>query len=95
MKDEWIVGKALFTIPLVGYLPLHIVEVVIVVAVIMILYEFYLRSRESEETGESGGKQKKEGRKEEKLRKTWMGPGRSRGKDSDPESASTMQEEGP
>jgi len=46
VREEWIVGKALFTVPLVGYLPLHIVEVVIVVIVIMILHEMYLRSRE-------------------------------------------------
>jgi signal peptidase I len=59
VKDEWIVGKALFTVPLVGYLPLHIYEVVIVVVVIMILHELYLRSRENEGTGESGGKPKK------------------------------------
>jgi signal peptidase len=46
VKEEWIVGKALFTVPLVGYLPLHIVEVVIVVVVLMVLHELYLRSRE-------------------------------------------------
>lgn len=59
VKDEWIVGKALFTIPLVGYLPLHIIEVVIIVAVIMIIHEFYLRSREDEGMGETRGRQKK------------------------------------
>jgi signal peptidase I len=53
------VGKALFTIPLVGYLPLHIVEVVIIVAVIMIIHEFYLRSRENEGMEETKGRQKK------------------------------------
>ena len=63
VKDEWIVGKALFTVPLVGYLPLHIVEVVIIVAVIMILHEFYLRSRENEESEESAGRKKKTGKK--------------------------------
>jgi signal peptidase len=62
VKDEWIVGKALFTIPLVGYLPLHIAEVVVVVVVIMILHELYLRSRENE--GEAGnGKKRKSGKK--------------------------------
>jgi signal peptidase len=59
VKDEWIVGKALFTIPLVGYLPLHIVDVIIVVAVIMILHELYVRSRENEGKAETGGRQKK------------------------------------
>ena len=61
VKDEWIVGKALFTIPLVGYLPLHIVEVVILVVVIMLLHELYLRSRE--ESARTGKQQKKSGKK--------------------------------
>jgi len=60
VKDEWIVGKALFSVPLVGYLPLHIVEVVIVVIAIMLLHELYLRSREGEsEKGSQSGRQKK------------------------------------
>jgi len=46
VKDEWIIGKALFTIPLVGYLPLHIVEVTIIIIVLMILHELYLHSQE-------------------------------------------------
>ena len=61
VKDEWIVGKALFTIPLVGYLPLHIAEVVILVVVIMILHELYLRSRE--ESARTGKQPKKPGKK--------------------------------
>ena len=48
VKDEWIVGKALFTIPLIGYLPLNIWSVVIVVVTVMILHEIYLRSNERE-----------------------------------------------
>ena len=66
VKDEWIVGKALFTVPLVGYLPLHIVEVIIVVIAIMLLHELYLRSREGEtETGQNRGRPKKKaGRKQ-------------------------------
>ena len=59
VRDEWIVGKALFTVPLVGYLPLHIGEVVVVVVVIMIIHELYLRSRESETQDERGGRTKK------------------------------------
>ncbi len=61
VKDEWIVGKALFTVPLVGYLPLHIVEVVILVVVIMILHELYLRSRE--DSARAGKQPKKPGKK--------------------------------
>ena len=60
VKDEWIVGKALFTVPVVGYLPLHIWEVIAVVIVIMVLHEFYLRSREEKAEQERGrGKGKK------------------------------------
>jgi signal peptidase I len=47
VKDEWIIGKALFSIPLVGYLPLHIIEVTIIIVVIMILYEMYQRLQEN------------------------------------------------
>lgn len=48
VKEEWVIGKALFSIPLVGYLPLHIIEVTLVIVGIMILYELYQRSQESE-----------------------------------------------
>jgi signal peptidase I len=66
VKDEWIVGKALFSVPLVGYLPLHIVEVIIVVIVIMGLHELYLRSRESEADKDNGrGKPKKKSGKKQ------------------------------
>ena len=61
VKDEWIVGKALFTVPLVGYLPLHIAEVVILVVVIMILHELYLRSRE--DSARTGKQPKKPGKR--------------------------------
>jgi signal peptidase len=67
VKDEWIVGKALFSVPLVGYLPLHIVEVIIVVIAIMLLHELYLRSREGEaEKGYDRGKPKKKAGKRQK-----------------------------
>lgn len=46
VKDEWIIGKALFTIPLIGYLPLNIWFVAIVAVIVMILHEIYLRSKE-------------------------------------------------
>jgi signal peptidase len=45
VKDEWIIGKALFTIPLIGYLPLHIVEVTIIIIILMVFHELYLHSR--------------------------------------------------
>ncbi|MDO9325615.1 MAG: signal peptidase I [Methanoregula sp.] len=48
VKEEWIVGKALFTVPVVGYLPLNIIPVVIIVIIILVLYELYLRRNERE-----------------------------------------------
>lgn len=40
VKDEWIVGKALFSIPLLGYLPLNIVPVAIVLIALMLVWEY-------------------------------------------------------
>jgi signal peptidase len=50
VKPEWAVGKALFAIPLLGYIPLNIIPVAIILVIIMILWEYYQRkkSRESE-----------------------------------------------
>lgn len=39
VKPEWIVGKALVAIPLVGYLPLHLFEVAVIVIGLMLLFE--------------------------------------------------------
>ena len=50
VAKEWVVGKALFTVPYVGLLPLHIGEVIIVVIVIMVLHELYLRRKEEAAT---------------------------------------------
>jgi len=49
VKEEWIVGKALFAVPLVGYLPLNIWLVAAIAVIIMALHELYLRSRENAE----------------------------------------------
>jgi signal peptidase len=61
VKEEWIVGKALFSIPLVGYLPLHILEVTIVIVCLMVIHELYLRSRQDKQ-----GKQPKKGGKKQR-----------------------------
>ncbi len=50
VRQEWIIGKALVKVPYVGYIPLHITEVIIFVVVIMILHELYLRSRSPEQS---------------------------------------------
>jgi signal peptidase len=49
VKDEWIIGKALFTVPLIGYLPLNIVWVTVIVIILMLLHEWYLHSLEEKE----------------------------------------------
>lgn len=46
VREEWVVGKALFAIPLIGYLPLHIWEFAVIVVVILIAYELYGRRKE-------------------------------------------------
>jgi len=61
VKEEWIVGKALFSIPLVGYLPLHILEVTIIIVGLMVIHELYLRSRQDKQ-----GKQPKKGGKKQR-----------------------------
>ena len=56
MKPEWIVGKALVAVPLVGYLPLHLFEVAAIVIGLMLLYELWLSRRRAPEPKPSGGK---------------------------------------
>lgn len=49
VKPEWIVGKAVYKVPYVGYLPLNIVPVIIIVILFMALHELYLRHRQESE----------------------------------------------
>jgi signal peptidase len=62
VQKDWVVGKALFAIPLIGLLPLHITEIVIVMVIAMILYEWYLR-RKASSLENDGKKGKKPGKK--------------------------------
>ncbi|HOT03617.1 MAG TPA: S26 family signal peptidase [Methanolinea sp.] len=48
VKDEWIVGKALFSIPFLGYLPLNIVPVAIILIALMLVWEYYAGKKERE-----------------------------------------------
>ena len=48
VKEEWIVGKALFAIPLLGYLPLHIWEFAVVVVILLVIWELYSRKKEKD-----------------------------------------------
>ena len=59
VEKDWIVGKSLFVVPLVGLLPLHITELIIIVVIVMFVYEWYSRRREAE----SAGSGKKPGKK--------------------------------
>jgi signal peptidase len=58
VKDEWIVGKALFSVPLLGYPTLHYPEFAAVVIILLIIHEVYISRGEEEET-----KEKKKGRR--------------------------------
>jgi len=49
VQKDWVVGKALFTVPYVGLLPLHIGEVIVVVIILMVLHELWLRRKEESE----------------------------------------------
>jgi signal peptidase len=48
VEKDWIVGKALFTIPLLGYLPLNIVPVAIVIILIMLAWEYYVHRKKTD-----------------------------------------------
>ena len=45
IKDEWIIGKAVFRVPLVGYLPLHLVEFAVLIIAIIIIQELVASRR--------------------------------------------------
>ena len=55
VKPEWIVGKAFFAIPLIGYIPLNIKLVAVILILVLVGWEFYQRRK----SGESGKKQEK------------------------------------
>jgi len=61
VKDEWIVGKALFSIPLIGYLPLNIVPVALVLIALMLVWEYYAGRKERER---SEGKVRQKGKRQ-------------------------------
>ncbi len=57
VEKNWVVGKALFTIPLVGLLPLHIFWVIVVVIIAIIIWDWYAKTKE-EDTGRKSKKAK-------------------------------------
>ncbi|HMK15905.1 MAG TPA: S26 family signal peptidase, partial [Methanomicrobiales archaeon] len=59
VKDEWIVGKALFAVPLLGYPTLHYPAFAAVVIILLIIHEFYVSRRESAEEEKPKAKKKR------------------------------------
>ncbi len=43
VKEEWIIGKAVFAIPLIGWVPLHLIESILIAAVIIVIVEVLSR----------------------------------------------------
>jgi len=62
VQKDWVVGKALFAVPYVGLLPLHIGEVIVVVLILMGLHELYLRRKEESATVKPAKKSSKKKR---------------------------------
>ncbi|KUG20510.1 signal peptidase i [hydrocarbon metagenome] len=54
VREEWIVGKALISVPLIGYLPLNIVPVAVFVIIVIIVHELFISRRQDEEKPEEG-----------------------------------------
>jgi signal peptidase len=49
VQKDWVIGKALFTVPYVGLLPLNIGPVIVIVIILMVLHELWLRRNEEAE----------------------------------------------
>jgi signal peptidase len=62
VKDEWIVGKALFSVPLLGYPTLHFLPFAAVVILLLIIHEVYVSWREGEKE-KKAKKRRKKGRR--------------------------------
>jgi signal peptidase len=61
VEDGWIVGKALFSVPLLGYPTLHYPEFAAVVIILLIIHEVY--ASRSEDAEERPGKEREKGRR--------------------------------
>jgi signal peptidase len=59
VEDQWIVGKALFSIPLLGYPTLHYPEFAAVVIILLIIHEVWVSQGEGDEEKEKKGKKEK------------------------------------
>ena len=63
VEDDWIVGKALFSVPLLGYPTLHYPEFAAVVIILLIIHEVYVSRSEAEKEKEREKKKGKKGRR--------------------------------
>ena len=61
VEKPWVVGKALFTVPYIGLLPLHIWWVIIIVIVAMVAWDWYAKKKD-EASKKKGGKAKAAGK---------------------------------
>lgn len=62
VRKEWVIGKALFSVPLVGYLPLNIIPFAALILLLVILHEL-IGGRSGEEESKKPGTGKKGKRK--------------------------------
>ena len=67
VKDEWIVGKALFAIPLIGWVPLNILPSILIAAGIIILIEIISKivSRQKDKKSASRAEKRRTERRRE------------------------------
>lgn len=49
VKKEWIVGKALFAVPLVGYIPLHLAEFAVLIIIVILIHDFVIARRKEKD----------------------------------------------
>jgi signal peptidase len=63
VQEDWIVGKALFTIPFLGLIPLNIVPIAFIVVIVLVLHEWYIRRKGSKPAKESAKKTDKNRKK--------------------------------
>ena len=58
VEKQWIVGKAYAKVPYVGYLPLHLKEVIFILILLMVLQELYVHSKTKNESSNKSSKRK-------------------------------------
>jgi signal peptidase len=63
VEEDWIVGKALFSVPLLGYPTLHYLEFATVVILILVAHWIYSSRQEAREESAKGKEKKKPGKK--------------------------------